>query len=220
VGEGNRVLPHKTKDHIRRNTMKRIRISSLVRLPFPAEEVKAVFSKKSLLVSAALILTSFLGVSAANAQKPQPCYTLASLQGSYAVIGNYGANLAIALGRRQMDGNGNLTGTFLVNEPTPGSPTGARTLVTGTQAGTYTVNCDGTGVVNRTTTLSTGAVSHGTDDFIITGAIVKNGQLIATALVDAQRTPSAIVPGGVFLTRTWTRLPDRDQDADSDDGGH
>jgi hypothetical protein len=199
--------------------MKGIRISSALRLAFPAKEMKAMFSNKSLLVPAALILTSFLGVSAANAQKPQPCYTLASLKGSYAIIGNYGANLAMSLATRQMDGNGNLTGTFLVNEPTPGSTTGARTLVTGTQAGTYTVNCDGTGVINRTTTLSTGAVSHGTDDFIITRAIVKHGQLIATALADAQENPSTIVPGGIFLTRTWTRVPDLDQDADFDEGG-
>jgi hypothetical protein len=31
--------------------------------------------------------------------------------------------------------------------------------------------------------------------------------LIATAFTDAQRTPSALVPGGIFLTRVHTRLP-------------
>jgi len=200
--------------------MKGIRISSPLRLAFPAKEMKAMFSKKSLLVPAALILTSFLGVSAANAQRTQPCYTLASLKGSYAIIGNYGANLAMALGTRQMDGNGNLTGTFLVNEPDPASTTGGRKIVTGTQAGTYTVNCNGTGVVTRITTLSNGTTVTGTDDFVITQAIMKHGQLIATALTDAQETPSAIVTGGVFLTRSWTRLPDGDHDDDSDDGGH
>jgi hypothetical protein len=151
---------------------------------------------------------SFLGASAARAQDPACPYTLASLQGSYSVIGNYGANVAIALGVRYLDGNGNLTASYIVNEPTAGSTTGERTLVTGTQTGTYTVNCDGTGKFNRILMQANGATSTGVDDFIITGAIVKGGQLIATTIVDAQEIPSAIVPGGIFLTRTLTRLPD------------
>jgi hypothetical protein len=38
--------------------------------------------------------------------------------------------------------------------------------------------------------------------------MVKDGQLIATAIDDAQETPSSIVPGGVFLIRHLTRRPD------------
>jgi hypothetical protein len=167
---------------------------------------KTMFSKKSLFVPAVLIFTSFLGVSAANAQNPK-CYTLVSLQGYYAVIGNYGANVAIAIATRSYDGNGNLTGTFTLNEPTAGSTTGARTIVTGTQAGTYTVNCDGTGQFNRILTTN-GTSTIQVDDFVITGAIVQGGRLLATTIVDAQRTASTIVLGGVFLTRTHTRLPD------------
>lgn len=166
-----------------------------------------MFSKKSLFVPGALVFTSFLGVSAANAQNPG-CYTLASLQGSYAAIGNYGANLAIAFGVRYLDGNGNLRGTFVVNEPTAGSTTGARTIVTGTQAGTYTVNCNGSGVFTRTLTLANGTTANQMDDFIITGAVVQGGQLIATTIADAQEVPSAIVPGGIFLTRAYTRRPE------------
>jgi hypothetical protein len=85
-----------------------------------------MFRKKSLFVPAVLIFTSLLGVSAANAQVPR-CYTASSLQGYYAAVGTYGANVAIAIGKRYMDGNGNLSGTFIVNEPTAGSTTGART---------------------------------------------------------------------------------------------
>jgi len=70
------------------------------------------------------------------------CYTIASLNGQYAITGTYGANVAVALAMRYFDYKGNLTGTFVVDEPTPGSSTGARTIVTGTQVGTYTVNCD------------------------------------------------------------------------------
>ncbi len=167
-----------------------------------------MFNKKSLFVAAVLIFTSVLGVSIANAQNP-PCYTLASLQGSWSVIGNYGANVAIAFGQRYVDGNGNMTAVFVLNGPTAGSTTGERTISTGTQAGTYTVNCDGTGTINRVVTSSLGIVTSQVDDFVITAAIVKNGQFIATAIADAVRTPSALVAGGIFLTRVHTRLPDR-----------
>jgi hypothetical protein len=146
-------------------------------------------------------------VLSAFAQDPESCFTLASLKGSYTVIGVYGANEAIALAKRELDGAGNLIGTFLVNEPVAGSTTGARSIVTGTQAGTVTVNCDGTGVISRTLTVS-GILTQQYDDFVITRAEVREGHLIATTIVDAQRTPSAIVAGGVFLTRTWTRVPD------------
>ena len=165
-----------------------------------------MFSKKSLFVPAVLIFTGLLGAPAANAQTQQ-CYTLASLQGQFALVGNYGANVAIAFGVRTYDGNGNFTSTFIINEPTAGSTTGARTIVTGTLTGTVTINCNGTGQVNHTATTNTGIVSMAVDDFIITGAVVQNGQLVATTIVDAQEVPSAIVAGGVPLTRTYTRLP-------------
>jgi hypothetical protein len=166
-------------------------------------------SKRNSFVLAAFLCLSFLGVSAAHAEHPD-CFTLASIQGNYALIGTYGANVAAALGERHFDGNGNFTGTFLVNEPTAGSTTGARTIITGTQVGTYTVNCDGTGVITRTLTASNGVVTQQMDDFIITKATKKEHGFLATALVDIQRTPSAIVAGGIFLTRAYTRLPDRD----------
>lgn len=163
-----------------------------------------------------LLFVTSLVLPAAKAATP--CFTLDSLNGNYAVIGTYGANVALALATRQFDGKGNLTGTFILNEPTAGSTTGARTLVTGTQVGTYTVNCDGTGVITRTITASTGLVTTQMDNFIITKAKVKHfrggDRLIATAIVDAQQTPSAIVAGGVFLTRSYTRLPDVRDEAD------
>jgi hypothetical protein len=74
------------------------------------------------------------------------------------------------------------------------------------QAGTYTVNCNGQ--FNRVLTAADGTKSNQVDDFIITGEIVQDGQLIATVIVDAQEVPSAIVQSGVFLTRVHTRLPD------------
>lgn len=150
-----------------------------------------------------------VGVSAARADDGTHCYTLASIRGTYAVIGTYGANVAIALGIRHYDGQGNLSGTFTINEPDPASTTGGRKIVTGTNVGTYTVNCDGTGVVSRTVTSSTGVVAVQHDDFVITQAKVQDdGQLLATGVADAQRVPSAIVAGGIFLIRSYTRRPD------------
>lgn len=163
---------------------------------------------KKLITTAALGMALGFGVSAASADETR-CYTLASLKGTYALLGTYGANVALALAVRNFDGNGNLTGTFTVNEPDPASTTGGRKIVTGTQVGTYTINCNGTGVITRTLTSSTGVVTTQTDDFLITTAkVTDDDQLLATALEDAQRTPSAIVAGGIFLTRTYTRRPD------------
>jgi hypothetical protein len=102
-----------------------------------------------------------------------------------------------------------MAATFIVNEPDPTSTTGARKLVTGTNVGTYTVNCDGTGVVHKTTTTSSGT-SESVEDFVISTAKVKHGQLIATTIDDAQETPSTIVPGGVFLIHHQTRRPDEE----------
>jgi len=167
-----------------------------------------MFHTKSLLVLTALVFCGFF--SAAKADDDAQCYTVASLKGTYATIGTYGANLAIALGLRHFDGKGNQTGTFTLNEPTPGSSTGGRTIITGTQVGTYTVNCNGTGVFTRTLTTSNGVKTTQMDDFVITKATAKDDHFLATALQDAQRTPSAIVAGGIFLTRSYTRLPDGD----------
>ncbi len=167
-----------------------------------------MFNRTMLFVPAAVILASFAGVSTASAQNQSLCYTLSSLQGTYAVIGNYGASVGIALGRRTVAADGSFTAAFVVNEPKAGSTAGERTLVNGTQTGSISLNCDGTGVVTRNLTLANGSTSTGTDDFVVTGAVVSHGQLRVTSIVDAQRTPSTIVPGGVFLARTWTRLPD------------
>jgi hypothetical protein len=165
--------------------------------------------KTKLLIVAAATVTCFgFGISAASADETH-CYTVASLKGTYTSIATYGANVALALGVRHFDGQGNLTGTFTLNAPDPTSTTGARKISTGTQAGTYTVNCDGTGVETRTATSSTGVIVTQLDDFVITEAIrQEEGGFLATALEDAVRTPSALVPGGVFLFRHFTRRPD------------
>jgi hypothetical protein len=179
-------------------------------IEIPAKEKKTMFSKKRLFVPAALILTAFFGVSAANAQDPSCPYSLASLQGSYAVLVNYGASVAIGLQPEFLDGKGNLTRTGVLNQPTAGSTTGARTVATVSSKGTYTVNCNGSGTITRIVTRPDGSTASAIDDFIITAASNKFFWLpaIATTIVDAQRDPSVILPGGVFVTRVHTRLSD------------
>lgn len=170
-----------------------------------------MFSKKSLFVPAALIFTSFFGVSAANAQDPTCPYTLASLQGSYAVVNTYGANLALGLQAESLDGKGNLTRTGVLNQPKPESTTGERTVATVSSTGTYTVNCNGTGTITRIVKKPDGTTANAMDDFIITQAIKSpwaSWPSVAATIVDAQRDPSVIIPGGVFVTRVHTRLPD------------
>ena len=175
-----------------------------------------MFSKKSVFVPAAFILMSVVGMSPAMAASPTACYTLASLQGSYAVIVNYGANVALGLQSQYLDGTGNVTRTGVLNQPVVGSTTGDRTVAPVSAKGTYTVNCDGTGTMTRLVTRPDGTSASAVDDFIVTAAtLTLNGangwQFVATTIVDAQRDPSVILPGGVFVTRVHTRLPDRDQ---------
>ncbi len=174
---------------------------------------------KRIVFAVATICVAVLFAIAANAEDRDlhECYSLASLQGSYAIIGHYGEHLGIALTEGQFDGKGNFTSTFTVNEPDPTSTTGARKLVTGSQTGTYTLNCDGTGVITRFVILSNGQTGTVVSDLIITRSVwirSDGGVLMATALEDAQRTPSFIVSSGVFLTRTYTRQPIRSDDSD------
>jgi hypothetical protein len=163
---------------------------------------------KVLIVAAAIVTWLGFAIPTAKADDDTHCYTVASLKGTYAIVVTYGANVALALALRHFDGEGNLKGTFTLNAPTPGSTTGGRTIITGTQVGTYTVNCDGTGVFARHVKASNGVTETQKDDFLITKATMEDGQLLATALEDATRVPSAIVPGGLFVTRSFTRRPD------------
>lgn len=175
-----------------------------------------MFRLKNLFVVAAVLLTVTLNPSTARAES-QACFTTASLQGSYAIVGNYGANVAVAFGVRVFDGQGGFTGHYVLNAPTPGDTNGARTISAGAQVGTYTINCDGSGVITRTLTKSDGTTYNQTDNFLITKGSwqlatvegVMQQARLALSVVDAQTTPSALIPGGVFLTRSWTRQSDK-----------
>lgn len=167
-----------------------------------------MFNHKRSFVPAALIVTVLLGVSTASAQDPACPYTLASLQGPYSVVITYGANVAQGLQTETLDGKGNVTRAGIINQPTAGSTTGARTIVPVTTAGTYKVNCDGTGTFTLTVTRPDGTTASASHDFMITSAIKQEGRVIATTISDLQRDPSVIIPGGIFVSRVHTRLPE------------
>lgn len=165
-------------------------------------------NKKSWAVPAVLISFSLFGAVTLTAGEPR-CYTLDSVKGSWTSITEYGAKVGVAYAVRNVDADGNMTGVFVQNQPVVADPTGARLISNGTAKGVYKINCDGTGTVTRTVTSSLGIVTYPVDDFIVTKAVVKGKRLVATEILDAQRTPSALVPGGVFVTRIHTRVPDR-----------
>lgn len=163
-----------------------------------------MLNKKRCLVPAAMLFACLAGEFRASAQGTL-CYTAESLQGTFAVIGTYGSNLAIAFSVREHDESGGFVGPFIINQPVAGSSTGERNIIRGTNRGSFQVNCDGSGVITRTATLSDGTTIPTYDDFVITNGIVQDGKLVATALRDAQR--SASIVQGSFLSRKHVRLP-------------
>ncbi|MBV9503028.1 MAG: hypothetical protein JO138_26950 [Acidobacteriaceae bacterium] len=132
-------------------------------------------------------------------------YSLASLHGSYAMIGTYAANVARGLGLAEFDGRGAVNGSVLVNQPGPG---GTRTIVNVTFTGTYSVNHNGTGTMSLTVNLPNGTTQDVTEDFVITTAESRGRLLLATAMIDAQEQPSVVLSGNVFVTHAYTRRPD------------
>ncbi len=166
-----------------------------------------MFSNQTLIVPVMALLCSFVGAATASAQSTA-CYTRESVQGSWAIMTNYANQIALVLGQGTVDADGKLNRAITINVPTPGSTTGERTISTGNNVGTFDVNCDGTGIVTRILTSSTGVVSNQIDDFQIVAAVEKDGKLIATQITTAGRATSALIPGGVFASHAYTRLPD------------
>jgi hypothetical protein len=132
-------------------------------------------------------------------------YTAASLHGDYAAVATYGADVARALGVQTLDGLGNVKGSAIVNQP---GLNGTRKIVSITFTGSYTVQSNGTGTMFLTINLPNGSTANATEDFVITSAKLRNGIPIATEIVDAQEQPSTVIPGGVFVTHTYTLRPE------------
>ena len=122
-------------------------------------------------------------------RNPRVLSTRNSLQGLFETIGTYGPQIAIALAVRNHDALGTFAATTISNIPRAGSTTGERTITPNTNAGTFAINCDGSGVVTRVAALADGTRVPAFDDFLVTEAVVKNGRLQATTIFDGQRIP-------------------------------
>jgi hypothetical protein len=130
-----------------------------------------------------------------------PKYTLATICGNYSAIATYGANIARALGTETMDGQGNLTGSALVNQP---GPNNTRAITSIGLAGTYVVNPDGTGKMVLKVTLEGGGSASVTEDFVITKVKVVDGMRIASEIQDAQEVPSAVIEDSSLVIHSYS----------------
>ena len=67
---------------------------------------------KGLLIGQAVVLALLVQIPAAHGHDNNYCYTVASVQGSWAVVTTFGSNFAKALGTRTVEENGAFTGTL------------------------------------------------------------------------------------------------------------
>jgi hypothetical protein len=161
---------------------------------------------RAVLLLAVLATSSVMGaLGQEDGQGRPPRYSVASLHGDYAAVATYGANVAQALGTQYLDGRGGVRGSALVNQP---GAQGSRQLSRISFKGTYVVNSNGTGALYLTLALPGGKTAKAVEDFVITRASVMDGVPTATEIVDAQEEPSQVIPGGVFVTHTYTRRPE------------
>jgi hypothetical protein len=159
---------------------------------------------KSIIAAASLAgllaLMGSHGVAASEAG-----FTLASLQGAYAGVTTIGHNVGSATAVSTFDGEGNFSGSGVLNIPSPG---GQRLIIPITYTGTYTVNANGSGTAALTVTLPDGGELRLNDDVVITQATRHGRQLQATQVFSQRREPSQTVAGNLLVTVVSTRLPD------------
>lgn len=132
-------------------------------------------------------------------------YSVASIKGTYAFVGTYAGRVAANWGVVTFDGLGSVKGSVTVNQP---NADGTRNIVKVGLAGTDTVNPNGTGNVSFVVTFPDGHTANVTEDLVITKAEVHQGMLIATAMFEAQEQPSVVLSGKIFVTHTYSRIPD------------
>jgi hypothetical protein len=132
-------------------------------------------------------------------------FTVASVQGAYAGVTTIGHNVGSAASVATCDGEGNCSGSGILNIP---SPDGQRLVIPFTVVQTYTVNANGSGTAALTVTLPDGRELRLNDDFVITQATRHGRQLLATEIFTQRREPSQTVQGNLLVTVVSTRLHD------------
>jgi len=161
----------------------------------------------------------FIGSSRAHesARKDMPPgYTLASVQGTYAlsyVFTAFKDNDSAALGLATFDGKGEFEGSFIQNWPGPVCrlPGNTRCVAPGTNVGTYTMNEDGIGHLTLTNTFSGHDPGAGTTqlsfDGVITQARAGRASRLATEIFNIQAERSFVESIGGLASGVAKRLP-------------
>lgn len=130
-------------------------------------------------------------------------YSLASLDGEFALVGTYTGGIARQLGLVHFK-DGDATGYLRVN--VQGATPAQRVVVYLSFAGTTTIADDGTGVVTLTVTYPDGSLHPATLDFLVTKAQDTRGLKTATEVATMQRETPALNPGALIVG-TLTRRP-------------
>ena len=139
----------------------------------------------------------------ANSDRNQP-YNLASINGEYAFVGTYGANVGRQLGIAHFR-DGQVSGSGSDN--IPGATPTERVLTHFSFTGTITVNDDGTGFVTLTVTFTNNTKIQVHIDILITKARELHGRKIALEIQDSQREVANLATPQ-FAVHTLTRRPD------------
>ncbi len=133
-------------------------------------------------------------------------YSLASINGEFALVGSYTGGLTAA---RQLGvvhiNNGDVTGYLRVN--VQGSTPTQRVVIYLSFTGSTTIAEDGTGVVTLSVTYPDQSLHQATLDFLITKALETRDAKIAIELAEMQRETPALSPGS-FIVGTLTRRPE------------
>jgi hypothetical protein len=146
-------------------------------------------SRKSKIVSCLVaVAVLMLAATAASAAR----FRESSLFGTFAAVGAGDGHTSASVGTATYDGEGNVTRSLVVNAP---DGNGGRRVLLFESVGTYEVNADGTGKVFLTTTISNGATTEVSFDFVIQESQPngKGGQRRATKLFSVQREPGTTV---------------------------
>ena len=147
-----------------------------------------------------LNIGSLAGSDTFNAMRSRP-FDVGSLQGSYASVGSAGSGVSVSVGVAEFDGRGNVTRFVRVNA---GEEDGSRVLLDITSVGSYSVKEDGTGVIEFTNTLPSGAMASVTYDFVITRSARQTlrGSTAGDELFAIQREPGVTASP---VTETFSR---------------
>lgn len=138
-----------------------------------------------------------------DTDRNQP-YTLASINGEFALVGTYGSNVGRQLGIVQIH-DGQVSG--YANANIPGASATERVVVHFSFTGTAAINDDGTGLISVSVTLPNGSIAEFHLDILITKTIELHRRKIAIEMQDMQREVSQIATGE-FVVHTLTRRPD------------